>query len=746
MGYIKRAVSFILAAALIAPAFPPVRAEGGTHVLRRDAFTLGAELSYASQTVVHPSAGREEERTLILPAGHGLTPLAVSGGFVYGNGITVKDAAALLAARGYDVVAGVNGGFFNTSDATPIGLLVENGVLKADEGWVPAIGFTSSGGMIIGKPGLSFSFTARGVTKKIDHLNQVRDRDRLFLYTPEFSETTRTTRQGTHAVLAVNGGGPLRIGGTLDCTVRAVLTGTQAHTIAPDEVVLSATSEEPVSRIANLVPGDAVSISVTCEDLRWLDVTQAVGGRTMLVSDGAINPNLEPGRGPQTCAGLRPDGTAVFLTVDGRQSGYSEGYTLEQTAVRMLELGCVTALELDGGGSTAIGVSYPGKTEFTLVNKPSDGRQRKCSDYIFFVNEKPRTGLPAVLHPYPKDGSLIVRGGTMDFDTYAADINGHAVNTPGDVFFFAPSGAVSAEGGGILFDTPGENTVEAFSPSFGIWGDAAVTVTDTLDTFSVTLQGQTAALTGLALTPGGTAALSASGTKDGFPVAMGGGVVWSYEGEAGILDEQNIFTAAGRSLALGSISAAAGDKSVTLPVRVGTEGLVLEDFEKSVFPLPEPGMGVSAGFARYAQSAARGEKAAETALDFSAPDALSAAPDALYLPLGFALSGAPDFVSFYARGDTGALSLEVTDAAGALHLLPAGTPENAGYGTFTLKLPANAAFVNGLFISRTEGGAETGTLLIDHFVQHWTSSADETAPDIRLLETLEDGDTVTHRV
>ncbi|MDR1736149.1 MAG: S-layer homology domain-containing protein, partial [Oscillospiraceae bacterium] len=39
-----------------------------------------------------------------------------------------------------------------------------------------------------------------------------------------------------------------------------------------------------------------------------------------------------------------------------------------------------------------------------------------------------------------------------------------------------------------------------------------------------------------------------------------------------------------------------------------------------------------------------------------------------------------------------------------------------------------------------------GTLLIDHFVQHWTSSADETAPDIRLLETLEDGDTVTHRV
>ncbi len=44
-----------------------------------------------------------------------------------------------------------------------------------------------------------------------------------------------------------------------------------------------------------------------------------------------------------------------MYTIDGRQSGYSIGATLTQVAERMVELGCVTALSLDGGGSTAIG-------------------------------------------------------------------------------------------------------------------------------------------------------------------------------------------------------------------------------------------------------------------------------------------------------------------------------------------------------------------------------------------------------
>lgn len=64
---------------------------------------------------------------------------------------------------------------------------------------------------------------------------------------------------------------------------------------------------------------------------------------------------------PRTALGVRNDGSVVFYTVDGRLSGHSKGVTLAQLANRMLELGCVEAVNLDGGGSTAIHSIYPGR-------------------------------------------------------------------------------------------------------------------------------------------------------------------------------------------------------------------------------------------------------------------------------------------------------------------------------------------------------------------------------------------------
>ena len=42
----------------------------------------------------------------------------------------------------------------------------------------------------------------------------------------------------------------------------------------------------------------------------------------------------------------------------------------------MAELGCVTALNLDGGGSTSLGAIYPGYASGTTVNQPEDGALR----------------------------------------------------------------------------------------------------------------------------------------------------------------------------------------------------------------------------------------------------------------------------------------------------------------------------------------------------------------------------------
>ncbi|MFI9345305.1 phosphodiester glycosidase family protein [Streptomyces sp. NPDC052773] len=59
-------------------------------------------------------------------------------------------------------------------------------------------------------------------------------------------------------------------------------------------------------------------------------------------------------RNPRTAAGVTRDGHLVLLTADGRRPGHSAGLSVPETAAVMRALGAVDALNLDGGGSTAM--------------------------------------------------------------------------------------------------------------------------------------------------------------------------------------------------------------------------------------------------------------------------------------------------------------------------------------------------------------------------------------------------------
>ncbi|QKW05146.1 phosphodiester glycosidase family protein [Streptomyces sp. NA04227] len=71
-------------------------------------------------------------------------------------------------------------------------------------------------------------------------------------------------------------------------------------------------------------------------------------------------------RNPRTAAGVTADGRLILLTADGRRPGHSVGLSLPETAAVMRALGARNALNLDGGGSTAMVV------EGTLQGTPSD--------------------------------------------------------------------------------------------------------------------------------------------------------------------------------------------------------------------------------------------------------------------------------------------------------------------------------------------------------------------------------------
>ena len=81
---------------------------------------------------------------------------------------------------------------------------------------------------------------------------------------------------------------------------------------------------------------------------------------------------------PRTLAGVRADGKLLLVTVDGRRPGWSAGMTLPEAARLMRSLGARDAVNLDGGGSTAMTVRGE------VVNRPSDRTgERPVSDGVY---------------------------------------------------------------------------------------------------------------------------------------------------------------------------------------------------------------------------------------------------------------------------------------------------------------------------------------------------------------------------
>jgi len=117
----------------------------------------------------------------------------------------------------------------------------------------------------------------------------------------------------------------------------------------------------------------------------WM--TGAVSGWPMVVEDcrpvasmpGSDHFTLAPH--PRTAVGLSADRRQLFLVVaDGRREGVP-GLTLPELAALLVDEGACTALNLDGGGSSALWVRD------RIVNQPSDGLERPVANHLAVVLE-----------------------------------------------------------------------------------------------------------------------------------------------------------------------------------------------------------------------------------------------------------------------------------------------------------------------------------------------------------------------
>jgi hypothetical protein len=127
-------------------------------------------------------------------------------------------------------------------------------------------------------------------------------------------------------------------------------------------------------------------------DMRTWKMQTAIGGGPVLVQAGKIsvsnNQELKfAGKAiddahPRTAMGYTATGDLIILAVEGRHPGKAEGMNLTQLAQALVDLGCVEALNLDGGGSTCL-----------LVNgqetiKPSDASGQRPVPAVLLVQRK----------------------------------------------------------------------------------------------------------------------------------------------------------------------------------------------------------------------------------------------------------------------------------------------------------------------------------------------------------------------
>ena len=110
---------------------------------------------------------------------------------------------------------------------------------------------------------------------------------------------------------------------------------------------------------------------------------ECTGAGVILLKDYVIQGGyvLDPGRDPRTALGYTADNIVWILAVDGRHKG-TNGMNYMEMASLFQALGCIDAVNLDGGGSTQMVVRDPNTNKLEMRNWPSDptngfgGRER----------------------------------------------------------------------------------------------------------------------------------------------------------------------------------------------------------------------------------------------------------------------------------------------------------------------------------------------------------------------------------
>lgn len=301
-----------------------------------------------------------------------------------------------LRHEGIDVVGVLNADFFDLRGGT--GATESNVVIDGEI--VKAVTVTESPFDAFDNVHTQFGITARGapVLDRFHLQGSVRTPSgewplsainasapgALALLTPWFDPTTAPKSSDSVVHVAL-----LKVGGRGDTAhYRVDTNATPGLDAAPSEqgaVLVASGSVRSV--VERLRPGDRVDVITRLVPDRgplstlvggWPRIIDA--GRNVALAADSVEgtvPRFSHARHPRSALGISRDSTTLYLVaVDGRQQA-SVGMTLEELADAMIALGAYEAMNLDGGGSTALVIGD------SIVNAPSDaGGERPVGNVV----------------------------------------------------------------------------------------------------------------------------------------------------------------------------------------------------------------------------------------------------------------------------------------------------------------------------------------------------------------------------
>ena len=532
-------------------------------------------------TGVFDDGDRQEEHYVTYYPGGSIHPYLWYGLASLGDRTVFSEAASQVESAGMRVLAGTNGDYFILSSGQPVGLVVSGGRLITSDDGNPALGFLEDGSAFFGTPQLQIDLSIRGSKYRLGGINKPLRKGEFLLYTADYGSNTPASKEMLNLILIPNDDSGPSIGHEIELQVESIQNSAGSISIPEDRWILCLTADSDEWRkqtMESLSPGDSVTLSISSGDPRWNECTYATGSLYKLITNGQITEDLDKkdkSRAPRTAVGIRKDGSILFYTIDGRQLSYSAGVSLQGLAQRLLELGCVEAGALDGGGSTVIYAQSAGDEDTTVRSIPSNGREREVSTFLMLVSEGESSGQGRTLS-LRSSSYVLLCGGKLQFTAGICDEKGVPVS--GSIVWSASEGSISSDG---LYIAPDRACrVEIAASDGALQGRTAIDVIQTPDMIRLLVQDSGTELTRLDLERGESIDLTAHATWGQMNIqAEDEQFKWTCKGNAGTIDQAGRFTASinGGS---GTITVSAGDASMTIGVFVKTTYSCVESGEQ----------------------------------------------------------------------------------------------------------------------------------------------------------------------